>query len=80
MRVNIIVFGILKDFFSSGVELEINESDTILQVINQLRDFKKESADVLSRCRFAVHENFIDKDYLLKNGETIFIIPPSSGG
>ena len=35
---------------------------------------------ILSFCRFAVEEGFIDNQFKLKEHDTVIIIPPGSGG
>jgi molybdopterin synthase sulfur carrier subunit len=73
------VYAGLKDYFEPEFEVEgearnTDELKTLLLAIND----KAEA--MLSSCRFAVEEGFIDNAYKLKSHETIVIIPPSSGG
>ena len=69
----------LKDYFQPEFEVgdavrNTDELKALLLTING----KAEA--MLSSCRFAVEEGFIDNAYNLKSHDTIVIIPPSSGG
>jgi molybdopterin synthase sulfur carrier subunit len=37
-------------------------------------------ADVLKVCLFAVNQEYVEEDFILKGGETVAVIPPVSGG
>jgi molybdopterin synthase sulfur carrier subunit len=37
-------------------------------------------ADVLKVCLFAVNQEYVGEDFVLKGGETVAVIPPVSGG
>ncbi len=69
----------LKDYFASEFEVTetVGNTDELRAVLVRMN----ESADtLLSSCRFAVEEGFIDNDFKLKAYDTVVIIPPSSGG
>jgi len=73
------VYARLKDYFQPEFELleTIANTDELKAVLVKMND----SADeLLSACRFAVEEGFIDKDFKLNSNDTVVIIPPSSGG
>lgn len=77
--VNIKVFAVLKDYF--------DENFSIDQGVNTVEDLKKElierkphSRNLLASCRFAINNSFVDTDFKLNQNDTIYIIPPSSGG
>ena len=79
MTMKIHVYAGLKDYFEPEFEVEgearnTDELKTLLVAING----KAEA--MLSSCRFAVEEGFIDNAYKLNSHDTIVIIPPSSGG
>jgi molybdopterin synthase sulfur carrier subunit len=77
MRVQ--VFAALKDHFNKEFEV-----DTLVGSTEELKEvlihMNPSTANILSSCRFAVNDAFIDKDFKLKSDDTIAIIPPSSGG
>lgn len=72
-------FAVLKDYFDKEFELAGGMSD-ITALKSHLTKLNPAASDVLDICRFAVHDEFVDADYKLKENDTICIIPPSSGG
>lgn len=73
------VFALLKEHFDKKfvVSAEITSIDALK---TYLVDINPGSALVLKSCRFAVDDEFVENDYLLKENDHICIIPPSSGG
>ena len=69
----------MKDYFDP--ELEVQEP--ILNV-DELKQFllqrNSDVKNVLSICRFAVNDWFIDNTFQFQSNDVISIIPPSSGG
>ena len=69
----------LKDYFASEFEITetVGNTDELRAVLVRMN----ENADkLLSSCRFAVEEGFIDNEFRLKEHDTVVIIPPGSGG
>ena len=73
------VFAILKDYFDSEFELQ-PAPVSIDDLKQQLIELRPGVSKVLSYCRFAVNDEFIDNSYQLNENDVISIIPPSSGG
>ncbi len=73
------VYAGLKDYFQPEFEVEsvVRNTDELKAVLVTIND-KAEA--MLSSCRFAVEEGFINNEYKLNQHDTIVIIPPSSGG
>lgn len=73
------VYAALKDFFEKEFTISLS-----LQTIAELKEYliqKNIAAEqLLSICRFAVNDEFVDINYKLKPNDHIHIIPPSSGG
>ena len=72
------VYAGLKDYFLPEFELagEVRDTDELkarLLAINSQADV------VLSTCRFAVEDGFIDREFQLKGHNTVVIIPSGSG-
>jgi molybdopterin synthase sulfur carrier subunit len=73
------VYAGLKDYFTSEFELAgvVNNTDELKA---RLLAINGQAGTILSSCRFAVEEGFIDNDFKLHEHDTVVIIPPSSGG
>jgi molybdopterin synthase sulfur carrier subunit len=73
------VYAGLKDYFQPEFELgeEIANTDELRAVLIKING---NAGPLLSTCRFAVEEGFIDKNFKLNTHDTVVIIPPSSGG
>lgn len=73
------VFAALKDYFEAEFELTTNA--TSVEVVKAiLANLQPAASDMLTMCRFAVNDEFIDNDFQLKENDIVSIIPPSSGG
>jgi molybdopterin synthase sulfur carrier subunit len=80
MIVKIKVFAGLKQYFEREFELEGKDILNIADVVRMLEQKRPDSGLLLASCRFAVSEEFVPNNYQLKNGEELYLIPPSSGG
>ena len=79
-KVEVQLFAALTDHFGRNVAVELNGDRKITAVVDALEKQNPDAVGLLKDCRFAVNENFVDLNYELRDGEKIFIIPPSSGG
>ncbi len=79
-KVEVQLFAALTDHFGRNVAVELSGDQKIATVIDALEKQNPKAVGLLKDCRFAVNENFVDLNYELRDGEKIFIIPPSSGG
>lgn len=73
------VYAGLKDYFQPEFFLagEVNNTDELKARLLVIND---QAGALLSSCRFAVEEGFIDNQFKLKENDTVIIVPPSSGG
>lgn len=73
------VYAGLKDYFQPEFEVRefVRNTDELKALLLTLND---KAGEILSSCRFAVEEGFIDNEFKLNEYDTIVIIPPSSGG
>jgi len=78
--IKIICFAGLRKYFGSEVTVLVESEDSYSNVIDELKVINPEATEVLSSCRIAVNEEFISLSEPLKSENTIFLIPPSSGG
>ncbi|MCD9856672.1 MoaD/ThiS family protein [Epilithonimonas sp. JDS] len=74
-NIKIISFGRLKEILGSDFELEAENSDELLNQLNekfpQLEDLK---------LRIAVNQKIISENTDLKNNDVVALMPPYSGG
>jgi molybdopterin synthase sulfur carrier subunit len=73
------VFAMVKEYFDKEFELSGNIGDTEA-LKNQLVKLNPAAAELLSICRFAVNDEFVDNLSQLSEHDTICILPPGSGG
>lgn len=78
--IKIICFAGLRKYFGSETTVLVETGASYSTVIDELKLINTEATEVLSSCRIAVNEEFISLDEPLKPGNTLFLIPPSSGG
>lgn len=73
--IKIISFGRLKEILGSDLELEAENSDGLLNQLNekfpQLEDLK---------LRIAINQKIISENTDLKNNDVVALMPPYSGG
>jgi molybdopterin synthase sulfur carrier subunit len=73
------VFAVLKDYFDREFELSDDIAD-VAALQQHLSELNTQAQGILQICRFAVHDEFVDENYILTKNDTICIFPPSSGG
>lgn len=73
------VYATLKDFYNKKFEMT-ERVETISDLREKLLTINPKATDILSICRFAVNDNFVENDYTLQLHDNISIIPPGSGG
>ena len=78
--IKIICFAGLRKYFGSEATVLVESGASYSKVIDELKAINPEATEILSSCRIAVNEDFISLDEPLKPENTIFLIPPSSGG
>lgn len=75
----LVMYALMKDYFEP--ELQIEESVLNIDELKQLLLQRNTDVEnILSICRFAVNDWFIDNTFQLKHDDIVSIIPPSSGG
>lgn len=78
--IKIICFAGLRKYFGNEATVTVETGASYSNVIDELKIINPEATEILSSCRIAVNEEFITLNELLKPENTIFLIPPSSGG
>ena len=80
VNIKIVCFAGLRKYFGSETNVLVNSGTTYSKVIDELISLKPEAKEILTSSRIAVNEEFIPLSETLKPENTLFLIPPSSGG
>ena len=81
MKIKILYFSSLKDRLGKQTEkIDLPENSTVQNLISILREKYPNISDSLDNVMFALNEEYVDKDSPLKDGDTVALIPPVSGG
>ncbi len=81
MKVKVKFFAILREKVGTGeVTKEIREGSTVGELWQALkRDYPK-LTPVEMRLLYAVNQNYVNADYVLKERDEVVFVPPVSGG
>ena len=80
MKVEILYFSQIKDKVGKSSEVLEFTGNTVSDLVEFLAQKYPNAKDVLEKSMFAVNEEYVDKQKILKEGDKIAIIPPVSGG
>lgn len=78
--IQVICFAGLKKYFGNETVVSVGQGASYSVLIDALKVLKPEAVEVLSSCRIAVNEEFVQLNEPVGNENTVFLIPPSSGG
>ncbi len=79
-RIHLLYFAAVAELIGKRTE-ERTLPNKDISVSELLSDLEQEYGEMAEPAlRVAVNEEFVDKDYLLKGGDTVALIPPVSGG
>lgn len=79
-KIDIEVFGGLKQFFPKQFQLDKIEGDTIGDVISKLEKQQPEAQSLLKQCLVAAENEIYSKEILIERFSSLVIMPPFSGG
>lgn len=85
IKIKIKNFGIYKEILGNEILLTIEKNSTlnelklymIKNIFNLKTDFLKET---FNKSLFSNEDSVLTDDYIIKNDETIYLLPPFSGG
>lgn len=77
--IKLLYFAILREKLGKQEEM-LEFSGSVAELRRLLIEREPHLADVLKVCLFAVNQEYVGEDYILKGGETVAVIPPVSGG
>lgn len=78
--IKIICFAGLRKYFGNETTVHVEPEASYSKIIDELKSINPDATEILSSCRIAVNEEFISLEEPLKTENTLFLIPPSSGG
>jgi len=80
MKIRFLFFAVLRNAAKTGeLELDCNGT-TVADALARLQDAIPALVPYLCRVQVAVNEEYRDRLSLLKEGDTVALIPPVSGG
>lgn len=79
MNIKIVCFAGLRKYFGNETFVFVETGNTYSKVIDELMLLKPEAKEILASSRIAVNEKFVLLTEKLSEN-TLFLIPPSSGG
>ncbi len=77
--IKLLYFAILREKLGRHEEM-LEFSGSVGELRKLLVEREPHLADVLKLCLFAVNQEYVGEDFILKGGETVAVIPPVSGG
>jgi molybdopterin synthase sulfur carrier subunit len=77
--IKLLYFAILREKLGRYEEM-LEFSGSVGELRRLLVEREPHLADVLKVCLFAVNQEYVGEDFILKGGETVAVIPPVSGG
>lgn len=80
MKVKVLTFAGLKEHFEPEFTIDINESSIVQNVIDALVASKPSSSILLKSCMVAVNNTMESLNKVLKEGDTVLVLPPVGGG
>ncbi|WP_456464027.1 molybdopterin converting factor subunit 1 [Persephonella sp.] len=81
MKVKVLYFSSIKDKLKKSVEFfEIKEGSKVHDLIKEIQNKYPDLSENLKNIMIAVNEEYADMQTKLKNGDTVALIPPVSGG
>ena len=81
MIIRLETFAILRELLHEEIlDFEVPEGITASQLISRLEDTFPDAEPILKVTRVAHSEDYLEKEDLIRHGETYALIPPVSGG
>jgi molybdopterin converting factor small subunit len=77
MRVKVLYFGVLKDYFGDGADVGLPEGASVADLLRQQRDLGNVA---LQSIAVAVNRDYAKLTDVLHEGDEVALLPPVSGG
>jgi len=79
-NIEIITFGGLKKYFPSSSLLQIQQSVSIQELLEQLISQQPEAQNLLTTCQVAINEKIASRNDIIPENCKLALLPPFSGG
>lgn len=81
MKVAVLLFARLRELVGKErLEMELSHETKVSDVLNVLFDDKHQAQEIGQCLLFAINQNYVKPDTILKDGDELALIPPVSGG
>ncbi len=81
MKVRVKFFAILRERVGTGeITKEIQEGNTVGELWKMLQQDYPKLASVKTRLLYAVNQDYVNLDHVLKENDEVVYVPPVSGG
>ncbi|MFY9152508.1 MAG: MoaD/ThiS family protein [Prolixibacteraceae bacterium] len=80
VELKITCFAALRKYFSATEQIICTLPVSCSEIIEKLKVKNPEGELMLSKCRIAIGEQFVQPNFILNENVGLFLIPPSSGG
>ena len=81
MKIRVEFYSRLKEIVdASAIELSVPENSTVNDLFEQLKESYPKLRDFEKSILFGIGVEFVDRSYLLNDGDVIAIMPPVQGG
>jgi len=80
MRVEVLVFGVLKDLLKGQSPVDLPEEATVRTLLDYFRAQNPDKAEILASIAVAVNQQYAVAAQPLRDGDEVALLPPVSGG
>jgi len=77
MRVRVLYFGVLKDYFGEGADVGLPDGASVADLLQQQRDLANFALESIA---IAVNRDYAKLTDVLHEGDEVALLPPVSGG
>ena len=80
MNIKIVCFAGLRKYLGDQTTVNVKSGEPYSKVIEELVLLNPEAKEILTSSRIAVNEKFVPLGEVMKSENTLYLLPPSSGG
>lgn len=78
--IKVTCFAALRKYFDATELVRCSLPVACSEILEKLKTKNPEAEIILSKCRIAIGEQFVQTNFELTENVVVFLIPPSSGG